>query len=369
MINNLNWFTLIILLGTIQGFVLFVSIIRLKKGNLKTHRFLAYFILLISITLLGRFYYTSPNISLFEYKILFIGDLIIFLYGPLLYFYLLKLFTIKPTIKIWLHFLPVSAYTIFALPFMFANRQDFFYMIGNLGPIFRFMEVFAIAQNMFYLLLNWKTLKNFTNESETVLSFSQQIKFYKSIQVIIIIALCAWIFALVMGEFGPEFFSGYLGYHLVWIVLSGTVIAIGYYTMSNPEIFVMDNSLQKPESKGFDIEQLEKLGDHLQKIMETDKPYLEPKLTLAELSEKCEISTHQLSRVINEKYGKNFFEFVNTYRVEEFKQLVNTDPIENFTLLAIAYKAGFNSKTTFNTAFKKITSQTPKEYLKTVKTA
>jgi AraC-like DNA-binding protein len=101
--------------------------------------------------------------------------------------------------------------------------------------------------------------------------------------------------------------------------------------------------------------------------METEKPYLLPKLTLPELAEKCGMSTHLLSRVINEEFGKNFFEFVNYYRVEEFKNELLDQENKNLTFLAVAYKSGFNSKTTFNTAFRSITGQTPREfYRKTV---
>lgn len=369
MFNNLEWFSLIILLGALQGLMLFVSVMRLKKGSIKTNKFLAFFILVISVTLLGRFYYTSPNISLAEYKVLFLGDLIIFLYGPLLYFYLIKLFSLKSKLKTWIHFIPVALYTIFTLPFLVADREGFIELSRNIGDIFRIMEIFAILQNLFYLILNWRTLNNFEKESELTLSYSYQIKFYKWIQILIVIALASWIFSLVVSEFGPDYFSGYLGYHLVWIVLSGAVIALGYYTMNNPEIFNLEVNLKKSENSVFNNEQLIQLSARLEEIMNSAKPYLEPKLTLAELADKCGLSTHQLSRVINERYEKNFFEYINSFRVEEFKHLVKKDPAENLTLLAVAYQSGFNSKTTFNTAFKKITSQTPKEYLKSIKAA
>jgi AraC-like DNA-binding protein len=98
--------------------------------------------------------------------------------------------------------------------------------------------------------------------------------------------------------------------------------------------------------------------------MRERKPYLNSKLTLAELSEISGINTHLLSRIINERHQQNFFNYINNFRIEEFKKIIDREESKNLTLLAIAYEAGFNSKTTFNTAFKKITNQTPREYFK-----
>jgi AraC-like DNA-binding protein len=100
----------------------------------------------------------------------------------------------------------------------------------------------------------------------------------------------------------------------------------------------------------------------LQAKMAQDKPYLETELTLPRLSECLSMPQHDLSRVINESLNQNFFDFVNGYRVEEAKRLL-VDPAKSaHTILDIALEAGFNSKTTFNGAFKKITGKTPSEF-------
>jgi AraC-like DNA-binding protein len=368
---SLDWFSLLVLIGSLQGFILFAAILKLKRGNSQTNKFLAFFIFLISVTLLGRFYYTTPNISLIEFKILFVGDLIIFLFGPLLYFYLLKLFSLTPKFKVWFHLIPALVHTIFTLQFLLADRDGFIELSKIYTSIFdyRIIEILAILQLLFYVILNWRTLKKFVRESENSISFSHQIRFYRSLLIIIIASIAAWVISIVLAEFGPPEFSGYLGYQLVWIVLSGSAITLGYYTISNPEIFVSESGSKKSDNNKIENEKIEEYGSLLENTMKNEKPYLEPKLTLARLAELCGISSHQLSKVINEKHRKNFFEYVNTYRVEEFKNLIKDNHSENLTLLAVAYQSGFNSKTTFNTAFKKITNQTPKEYLKTLKAA
>jgi AraC-like DNA-binding protein len=78
------------------------------------------------------------------------------------------------------------------------------------------------------------------------------------------------------------------------------------------------------------------------------------------------VNLHTLSAVINEGYNKNFFDFINDYRIEEFKRLAATEQYKHYTFLAIAMEVGFSSKTTFNRAFKKCTGQTPREYFSNV---
>jgi len=96
--------------------------------------------------------------------------------------------------------------------------------------------------------------------------------------------------------------------------------------------------------------------------MNESKPYLDPDLTLAGLSAMLNLPQHHLSRVINEHYGNNFFDFINRYRIEEVKQRIPDPAYGNLTLLGIAFDCGFNSKSAFNRLFRKYTGITPSEY-------
>lgn len=100
--------------------------------------------------------------------------------------------------------------------------------------------------------------------------------------------------------------------------------------------------------------------------MENKKPYLEPELTLSELSSQLSTNTSFLSKVINDGTGKNFNDFINAYRVKDVINKLNAGEQKSQTLLGIAYDAGFNSKATFNRAFKKNTGKTPKEYMQSL---
>jgi TolB-like protein/AraC-like DNA-binding protein/Tfp pilus assembly protein PilF len=99
-------------------------------------------------------------------------------------------------------------------------------------------------------------------------------------------------------------------------------------------------------------------------FVENESPYLNPGLGLRLLAEQVEIHPNQLSWLLNEKLGKNFNEFVNHYRLSHFKQLALDDANHHISILGLAYESGFNSKTVFNTFFKKTEGMTPKAWLK-----
>ena len=101
--------------------------------------------------------------------------------------------------------------------------------------------------------------------------------------------------------------------------------------------------------------------------MHAEKPYLDNELGLPQLAAEMGISSHDLSYLLNEGFGKNFFQFINTYRVAEAKQLMLSEKHKHLNLLGIAYSAGFNSKTTFNTSFKKETGLSPSQFIQQFK--
>lgn len=96
--------------------------------------------------------------------------------------------------------------------------------------------------------------------------------------------------------------------------------------------------------------------------MQQEKPYLESELTLSDLARQLHITSSLLSQIINVGFNKNFNDFVNAYRIEAFKIRLQKSDYQHLTLLGIALECGFNSKATFNRAFKKHTGQSPSEY-------
>jgi AraC-like DNA-binding protein len=137
-----------------------------------------------------------------------------------------------------------------------------------------------------------------------------------------------------------------------------------YKGLKQPEIFSGIIELQPAKkpflSKSLEDQYLEKLSYY----MEERKPYLNPDITLMDLAEQVEIPYRSLSEVINNRLNQNFYDFINKYRIQESKKLLSERSDRFKTILEVLYEVGYNSKSSFNNAFKKFTGMTPSEYRK-----
>ena len=199
-----------------------------------------------------------------------------------------------------------------------------------------------------------------------------------------IISFCIIFMLLTVGS-GKEMEASDL-FKFVSLSLTLNLVIIGYFGLRQATIFVdieqkklvseqitrvpaeIDGKLAKKYKKsGLTKQQSKQYADMLQEYMKRKKPYLENKLTLKQLSESLRISTNHLSQIINEQLNCSFFDFINEYRVEDIKQKLENKEYENFTILALAYECGFNSKSSFNSTFKRFTGCTPKQFINTLK--
>ena len=120
---------------------------------------------------------------------------------------------------------------------------------------------------------------------------------------------------------------------------------------------------QEPIIADKDFQQFNKIKEKIQE----EEFFTNPKLNLRSLSEAVGLKEKELSRLINDCGKVNFYRFINEYRIEKFKQLVQSSNTHHFTLLGLASEAGFSSKSTFYVAFKKLEGMTPKQYEKSIK--
>ena len=138
--------------------------------------------------------------------------------------------------------------------------------------------------------------------------------------------------------------------------------------LRQPEIFagIGQNETARYQGSSLTAGQVEEYRQKLLTLLRTDKPFLNPQVSLSDLSEKLSISSKNLSQVINQTFGKNFFDFINSYRIQEVQHILKDSRDDKMTILEAMYEAGFNSKSSFNTAFKKETGQTPSEFRKNI---
>lgn len=178
-----------------------------------------------------------------------------------------------------------------------------------------------------------------------------------------IILSVLWLISYVLGFIGFYDASEFT-YFLVTMGLALLSFFIGYFLILQYNWFqvirikVEEEEVQKTKLSS----KADGYYDSLLEMMKEEKLYTDVELTLQFLSEKLNISSSYLSRIINEKENKNFFEFVNTYRVDEVKEKLVDKEYDHYSIFGIALESGFKSKSTFNTVFKKFTGQTPSSY-------
>jgi len=165
------------------------------------------------------------------------------------------------------------------------------------------------------------------------------------------------------------------------LIYLGAIFFIAYFSLKQKEVFplnkqekkeidaiiIENESLDGPRKKLISDDELKEMKSMLIQVMEDKKPFLDAELSLFKLASQLDISSHLLSYIINNGCNENFYQFINRYRVEEAKKFIQDPAMEHLSLMGIAFEVGFNSKTVFNTTFKKITNQTPSEFKKAIR--
>lgn len=128
--------------------------------------------------------------------------------------------------------------------------------------------------------------------------------------------------------------------------------------------YVVTNTKPQNQKPFIDEDEKEDIKILINDIIDNEREYLNPQLTLRDLAEKVSVHPNKISFVINNEYGKNFNEFLNSYRLAHFQNLVKEGKASNFSIIGLAYDSGFNSKSVFNNFFKKQMGVSPKVWLR-----
>ena len=363
---NLNILDIILIIGFAQGFVL-SGILYLKRTELTSNFFLFLLVTIYSLVLFDLFlndagFYQSLG---FVQLILIGTTLLIF---PFYYLYTKSLIYDTNNIlrKEWYHFVPIFFYKLMYIYLLFSNNESFESIsIIFLNWIFPFQAILYLFLIIRLLTFYSKKIREFYSETEHI-----RLTWLKTITYIIIFTLLIYFTEFILVENGANY-SGLFDISSFFAVFN--IYAIGYFGLFKSPMFKQANvvkSLEKIlplENKKYEKSGLsdEKAASHLtdlRELMASEKPFCNPSITLSDLSDLLNISARNLSEILNTKCKQNFFDFINSYHVEEVKQLLIDPKNKPFTILAISFDAGFNSKTSFNTIFKKYTGQTPSSY-------
>jgi len=296
-----------------------------------------------------------------------------YLYIPVLFMYILSVtksdFRFK---KVYLfHFIPFVFFCILVLYKFYLNSADTLREILETGNRFTSFEsdIFYILDNVqffSYAIVSLIILKKYRIEIKNVYSSIEHINL--SWLIFVVLGLTGWKSLILLNYILWLALTDYTGWilYIVAEVAFLTFISIMFLKgLKQPVIFSGTNknqSRQKYEKTLLADAIKEDYKEKLIRYMKSQKPYLQPSLSLDELAEKVSIPPHHLSQILNTCLNHNFFDFINSYRIKESERLLSEQDSYRKTILEILYGTGFNSKSVFNTAFKKHTGMTPTQF-------
>jgi len=302
-----------------------------------------------------------------------------FTYGPLLYLYVQ--FMTDPGRKFnWLamiHFIPFVAFLTVSVVFreltLLKDLRNFFTPDRFISLRIVYSTCFLLSVTV-YSILAFIEIGRHQKKLKDLVSYTSGLITLNWLKVLSISYYVSFLVLFILG--GLEIIGDFIPFDPYFVVFGFITIfsfAYSFYAIRQPVIFGQEvRIIDEEEENGKGTEKYVKSGlkdkqaevylEKLISVMDTEKPYLNRNLSIQDLSGFTGIPRHHITQVLNENHGKNFFTFINEYRVKEVISRFGDQKNNNFTILAIAFDAGFNSKTTFNSIFKNWTGMTPSEY-------
>jgi AraC-like DNA-binding protein len=372
--------------GILQGFLLSGLLYFHPKSDKSVNLFLSLYIFFISSVMTMPF-----TINLIGWKNSYFIQPLPLLPGIFLYFYIRSF---KETItwkKVLPHLTPV--FIFFFLTYVNLAAMSKIYpdakeipVDGLKRPLTLFIMLSRALQQLIYYFLARKELNSYQRSIHQLYSETSRIDLHWARFLIngyiVLISSFLVIFPLMLRF--PAYFNSlllvnmaiatpyiymaaYKGFtqHTIWQVRPQTnkqAVEEEIHIAEKIETENNHTSKQKIEKTGIHDEKVTDLIQRIIHLMEQDRLYQETELTLQQLAAKLNVPAYQVSVTLNEGMNKSFYELVNGYRVQEAKRLLLDANNRNYTILSVGFEAGFNSKTTFNTVFKKFTGLTPTEF-------
>jgi AraC-like DNA-binding protein len=368
--------SIIYIVGGVQG-LFFAFLILNKKKRQIADFLLSGFVFVVSLLLINH--YIDTHQILFKYPHLrFVSILIPLLYGPLLFMYTENILLKKQEFKksYYLHFLPAILFSLLIIDLYFLDKDELntFFQIRAIDANWR-LQLAQLLQVLVPLIYIFFALRLINKQEKKNLDFFSELdKIDLNWLKILLWSFGVIWFIVSVNVLIYEFSQARI---LVWAHYTFTILFvffiffIGYYGIKKSNIFLnvnypddQKNEKQLVEKKEVIIDEDDTQVKELLQYMTNEKPHLKSNLTISELANDLGTQPHVLSSILNNKLSKNFFDFVNQYRIEDFKIRIEDPENKKYTILALAFECGFNSKSSFNRIFKNYEGVTPSEYLK-----
>jgi len=287
------------------------------------------------------------------------------LYGPFLCLYVEEIMSKDKHVnnQKLLHFVPFIILIILSI---------IFYKSDILLKVLAFS---GVVSGVIYCVLTYTQLKQHKKYIDTHFSNIENINL-NWIKRLLSGLIAIWIGTVII-VFITRFLDVQLPINWFFLLIPLLISYLGYYGLKQQIVIfgneqkseivatktqIISKTQQTYKKSGLQKDDMISIYEKLEKLMETQQLYLQPSLSLKELSQKSKIPQHHITQTLNDYASINFYDYINAYRINMFKQKIQQGDAENFSLLGIAFDCGFNSKSSFNRIFKKTTGQSPSEY-------
>ncbi len=367
---QLNIYGIFSLFGAFQGLILALIFAFHKSFSKKSNWFLSLLLLTLS---LANFWGAMEEIQVYKnYPILqFLPLVWAGLIAPLTYFFIKFLTNSSYKIKNWeyLFFLPFIIDTLLRLYFLAQFQTGNFdlerdrYTYYSIRSIFDSMDAIigiVVLINAVQTLKHYeqRLLGNYSDISDKSLKWLHQLLIGGGVLSLIWLnSTLAFFYTEADINFGRS----------LWMGISIMIYWIGYGMLMQRELFMNESipeMMEPPEKTSKLSEKTDDYYQNLLKAIEEKELFRDPNLNMTLLAREVGLSKGYLSQIINQKEEKNFFNLINSYRIEDVKQKMKDPNFSHYSILGIALEAGFKSKSTFNSVFKKMTGMTPTQFKK-----
>ena len=372
-----------IFIGVFLGFILSFFFIVKSSSNIRANRYHGLLLLSLTLCILEQFL----NITGYITKVLVITNsteplnLVI---GPLLYLFVKSSLDQNNSKKDWIHFILAIIYLCYLMfDLTQSNEAKYNSYIYSFHPDWPYLKVHMKISNDPLDLKKWLNLatgiqlsvytamafrllvKQVRQAGESIFSTNDEI--LRSLRNMVFhIAIVVLIFTIVKLCFKGDLGDYYIGTYVSVIILITTFRVMNDSSYFERSTSFMDIDLVKYRKSSLTETNKKKILENIIFELETRQYYLDNLASLSELAKKIGESPHHVSQVMNEKLNKSFFELLASYRIEEAKKILSGDKKDRITVEEISEMVGYNSKTAFNNAFKKLSGKTPSEFRKSI---